>query len=87
MDILETKIVTFTNTCLFIYSGDMVIIAPTIVGENDVLATSYNPQTDIVVEAHTIDELMIEFDKLGLTMPVDDNQPVEPIWHDKTRGV
>lgn len=87
MNILETKIVTFSNTCLFIYSGNNVIIPPTIVNSGDTLATSYNQLTDVVVEAHNIEDLMIEFDKLGLILPIDPTTPIEPTWHDKSRGV
>ena len=87
MQELNYKIVTFTDTCFFIYKETTVIQPPTVVDSTSTLTTTYNPTTDIPIERRTIEELMVEFDLLGLVMPTDPTIPVEPIWHDKTRGV
>lgn len=87
MQELNYKIVTFTDTCFFIYKENTVIQPPTVVDSGNTLTTAYNPTTDIPIERRTIEDLMVEFDRLGLVMPIDSTIPVEPLWHDKTRGV
>ena len=82
MQELNYKIVTFTDTCFFIYNRENIVIqVPTVIDSNSTSTTAYNPTTDTVIEKPTIEELMVEFDALGLTMPEDNSAIVSaPVW-------
>lgn len=90
MEELIFKIVGFTNTCFFIYGINAetqekyVRHIPTQVDATNQTVTVIDPTKEFSVETETLEELMVKFDELGLTLDIEYNNLK---WHYSDRSI